>query len=168
MEKEIIRSKLDESSLVSRTFLSSEDCHSSVELAAETMITAINKGGKFLTYGNGGSSICDTMHFAEELKGKLREERKALSAIALSETSHITCVGNDYGFEHVFSRYVQGLEKQDNTLLAISASDISGGKLANLSDVEIRVPRDGYSDRIQEMHINVIHKLNHLIEQKIV
>ena len=133
--------------------------------------------------------MCDAMHFAEELTGKFREERKSLPAISISDPSHITCVGNDYGFQFVFSKYLEGIGKSGDVLLAISTSGNSeniinaakyakannikvisltgkdGGKLSGLSDVEIRVPHFGYSDRIQEIHIKVIHILILLIEK---
>ena len=133
--------------------------------------------------------MCDAMHFAEELTGKFREERKPLPAISISDPSHITCVGNDYGFQFVFSKYLAGIGKKGDVLLAISTSGNSeniinaanyakannikvvsltgkdGGKLSGLSDVEIRVPHFGYSDRIQEIHIKVIHILILLIEK---
>lgn len=133
--------------------------------------------------------MCDAMHFAEELTGKFREERKPLPAISISDPSHITCVGNDYGFQFVFSKYLEGIGKKGDVLLAISTSGNSeniinaanyakannikvvsltgkdGGKLSGLSDVEIRVPHFGYSDRIQEIHIKVIHILILLIEK---
>ena len=133
--------------------------------------------------------MCDAMHFAEELSGKFREERKPLPAISISDPSHITCVGNDYGFQFVFSKYLEGIGISGDVLLAISTSGNSeniinaanyakannikvvsltgkdGGKLSGLSDVEIRVPHFGYSDRIQEIHIKVIHILILLIEK---
>ena len=133
--------------------------------------------------------MCDAMHFAEELTGKFREERKPLPAISISDPSHITCVGNDYGFQFVFSKYLEGIGKKGDVLLAISTSGNSeniinaanyakannikivsltgkdGGKLSDLSDIEIRVPHFGYSDRIQEIHIKVIHILILLIEK---
>ena len=133
--------------------------------------------------------MCDAMHFAEELTGKFREERKPLPAISISDPSHITCVGNDYGFQFVFSKYLEGIGKSGDVLLAISTSGNSeniinaanyakannikvvsltgkdGGKLSDLSDIEIRVPHFGYSDRIQEIHIKAIHILILLTEK---
>ncbi len=132
--------------------------------------------------------MCDAMHFAEELTGKFRNERNALPAIAISDPSHITCVGNDYGFDYIFSRYIEGVGKEGDALLAISTSGNSkniinaakkakekgikvisltgkvGGELSKLSDIEIRVPHLGYSDRIQEIHIKIIHIIILLIE----
>jgi D-sedoheptulose 7-phosphate isomerase len=186
--KEIIIEQLTEAARVLDDFLSDDENISKIEKAAKLMSDAIASGGKIMTCGNGGSS-CDAMHFAEELTGKFREERGALPAISIADPSHITCVGNDYGFDHIFSRYVEGLGKQEDVLLGISTSGNSpnilnaaeaakmqgmkgvaltgksGGKLADLADVEIRVPHSGYSDRIQEIHIKIIHILILLIEQ---
>ena len=132
--------------------------------------------------------MCDAMHFAEELSGRFRNDRKALPAVSISDPSHISCVGNDYGFDFVFSRYVEALGCKGDVLLAISTSGNSanvirgaeaarnkgmkvvgltgkdGGKLASLCDVEIRVPHHGFADRIQEVHIKVIHCLIQAIE----
>ena len=156
--------------------------------AAELMATGLRGGGKILTCGNGGS-LCDAQHFAEELSGRYRQNRRALAAIALTEASHMSCVANDFGFEFVFSRFVEALGRPGDVLLAISTSGNSpnvlraaeaakaagmrivsltgkdGGALAGLSDVEIRVPHAGYADRIQEVHIKVIHILILLIEK---
>jgi D-sedoheptulose 7-phosphate isomerase len=131
------------------------------------------------------------MHFAEELTGRYRENRPALPALCASDPSHISCVGNDYGFEYIFSRFVEAHGRRGDVLLAISTSGNSpnvlraaeaarsqgvkvvgltgkeGGKLAPLCDVEIRVAHSGYADRIQEIHIKVIHILILLIEENI-
>ena len=155
------------------------------------MIETIRRRGKIISCGNGGSH-CDAMHFAEELSGRYRDDRPALPAIAISDPSHISCVSNDYGFQAIFSRFVEGLGQAGDTLLAISTSGNSpnvleaarvarekeisvvaltgqdGGALAELADVEVRVPHHGYADRIQEVHIKVIHVLIMLIEQGIV
>jgi D-sedoheptulose 7-phosphate isomerase len=129
------------------------------------------------------------MHFAEELTGRYRDNRAPIAAISISDPSHLTCVGNDYGFDHVFSRFVQGVGRKGDVLLAISTSGNSanvleaakaakalgirvvgltgkdGGALAPLCDVEVRVPWMGYADRIQEVHIKVIHALIDHIER---
>ncbi len=156
--------------------------------AGDLMVAAIQNGGKILSCGNGGS-MCDAMHFAEELTGRFRENRRALPAIAISDVSHMSCVGNDYGYEAVFSRYLEALGNKGDVLLAISTSGNSGnvlkavevakekglkvvgltgkdgGKIGSLCDVEIRVPWSGYADRIQEIHIKVIHTLIQYIEK---
>jgi D-sedoheptulose 7-phosphate isomerase len=135
--------------------------------------------------------MCDAMHFAEELSGRFREDRKALAAISISDPSHLSCVGNDYGYDFVFSRYLEALGNKGDVLLAISTSGNSanvlnaiavakekgmvvigltgkdGGKMASLCDVEIRAPHSSYADRAQEIHIKVIHSLIHYIETTI-
>ncbi len=185
---EIIKNELNESYRLLKKFIDNDSNINAIESAAELMKVSIKNGGKVISCGNGGS-MCDAMHFAEELTGKFREERKPLPAISISDPSHITCVGNDYGFQFVFSKYLEGIGKKGDVLLAISTSGNSeniinaanyakannikvvsltgkdGGKLSGLSDVEIRVPHFGYSDRIQEIHIKVIHILILLIEK---
>lgn len=161
-----------------------------VERGGLLMAEAIRNGGKIISCGNGGS-MCDAMHFAEELSGRYRDNRRALPAVSISDPSHISCVGNDYGYEFVFSRYVEALGRPGDVLLAISTSGNSGnviraaeaaktlgmtvigltgkdgGKLAPLCDLEIRVPWNGYADRIQEIHIKVIHTFIDTIERKV-
>ncbi len=187
---DIIVEQLQEAADVLEKFMSSSQNIEKIEHAALLMSASIKNGGKVIACGNGGS-LCDAMHFAEELTGRFRLNRRPLPAIAISDASHITCVGNDYGFESVFSTYVEGLGKSGDVLLAISTSGNSeniikasesakkqgmkvvaltgkdGGKLASLADVEIRVSHHGFSDRIQEIHIKVIHILVLLIEQKV-
>ena len=162
-----------------------------VEAAAQLMAAALLDEKKIIACGNGGSH-CDAMHFAEELSGRYRQNRRALAAIAISDPSHITCVGNDYGYDFVFSRFVEGLGNHGDVLLGISTSGNSanviraveaartrgmkvvlltgkdGGKLAGLADVEIRVSHFGYADRIQEIHIKVIHTLIMCIEKQVI
>ena len=146
-------------------------------------------GGKVISCGNGGSH-CDAMHFAEELTGRYRENRPGYPAIAISDVSHLSCVSNDFGYEYVFSRYVEAVGREGDVLLGISTSGNSGniikaidaarakgmkvitltgkdgGKMAGSADVEIRVPHFGYADRIQEIHIKAIHILIQLIEKR--
>lgn len=185
---DLIRAELTEARRVLDQFLSEPRHIQSIERAARLVADSLNQGGKVLTCGNGGS-LCDAQHFAEELSGRYRNDRPALAAIALTEASHMTCVANDYGFEFVFSRFVQALGRPGDVLLAISTSGNSpnilraaeaaqaagmqvialtgkdGGKLAALADVEIRAPHHGYADRIQEIHIKAIHIMIMLIEQ---
>jgi D-sedoheptulose 7-phosphate isomerase len=135
--------------------------------------------------------MTDAMHFAEELTGKFRKDRKSLPAIAISDPSYITCTANDYGFENIFSRFIEGMGNAGDVLVVISTSGNSanilkaaeaakskgiqiigltgkdGGKLAGLCDIEIRVPHHGFSDRIQEIHIKIIHSLVNFIENKL-
>lgn len=159
-----------------------------VEAAGTAMCQAIAQGGKIISCGNGGS-MSDAMHFAEELSGRYRDERPGLPAISCSDPSHITCVGNDYGFDQVFARFVQALGQSGDCLLAISTSGNSanvleaakaakakgmtvigltgrgGGALKALCDAAVDVPWDGYADRVQEVHIKVIHAWIDLIER---
>lgn len=186
-----ILAELTQAQDVLNAFLSDAANIASIEKAAETMAASIQNGGKIISCGNGGS-MCDAMHFAEELSGRYRNDRRALPALSISDPSHMSCVGNDYGYEYVFSRYLEALGNQGDVLLAISTSGNSGnvlraaetakakgmkvvgltgkdgGKLAPLCDVEIRVPHFGYADRVQEIHIKVIHIFILLLEQKLV
>ena len=184
----IIEQQLREAARVLEAFMGRPENLQQIEAAAQLMAAALQKEGKLLSCGNGGSH-CDAMHFAEELTGKYREERRPLAAIAIADPSHISCTANDYGYEHIFSRYVAALGRRGDVLLAISTSGNSGnvlkaaeaakamgisvvaltgkngGKLAGLADVEVRVAHEGYADRIQEVHIKVIHILIQRIEQ---
>jgi len=159
-----------------------------VEAAGMAMCQAIAQGGKIISCGNGGS-MSDAMHFAEELSGRYRDDRPGLPAISCSDPSHITCVGNDYGFDQVFARFVQALGQSGDCLLAISTSGNSanvleaakaakskgmtvigltgrgGGALKALCDAAVDVPWNGYADRVQEVHIKVIHAWIDLIER---
>jgi len=188
--QEIIKGELNQAAQTLTQFLQSPEALSSIEEAAAKMFAAIQSGNKIISCGNGGSH-CDAMHFAEELSGRFRSDRKALPALSISDASHITCVGNDYGFEFIFSRYVEALGNKGDVLLAISTSGNSvnilhaakaakekgitvvalsgksGGKLASLADINIIVPHDGFADRIQEVHIKVIHILILLIEKQL-
>jgi len=190
MYGEEILDHLKEAENVLQDYIGNKKNIAKIEAAAEYLAKSINKGGKIISCGNGGSH-CDAMHFAEELTGNYREQRRPLPAIAISDPSHISCVGNDYGYEAIFSRYIEGLGKMDDCLLAISCSGNSpnivnaanqakklgmrvialtgkdGGELGKLADVELRVPYKGYADRIQEVHIKIIHILIFLIEKMV-
>ena len=188
--QEIINQELQEAQAVLDRFLNDPVQIEKIEAAAALMADAILKNGKVISCGNGGSH-CDAMHFAEELTGRYRDDRRSLPAIAISDVSHISCVSNDYGYEYVFSRFVEGLGQQGDVLLGLSTSGNSaniiraaqaarakgmkvvilsgkdGGKLAGAADVEIRVDHFGYADRIQEIHIKVIHIFILLIERMV-
>lgn len=186
-----ILSELKEAQRVLENFISSEQNIKNIEAAAILMANALKEGKKIISCGNGGSH-CDAMHFAEELSGRYRENRRSLAAIAISDPSHISCVGNDYGFDFIFSRFIDGLGNEGDVLLGLSTSGNSknilnavqaarekgmkvvifsgkdGGKLKGTADVEIIVPHFGYADRIQEIHIKVIHILMLLIEKMVI
>jgi D-sedoheptulose 7-phosphate isomerase len=185
----LIKDELVEAQNVLSAFLSDQQNLQHIEDAASLLADSFKNEGKVLACGNGGSH-CDAMHFAEELTGRYREHRPSYPAIAISDASHITCVGNDYGFDDIFSRYIEGVGRRGDVLFCLSTSGNSknilkaiatakakgikvialtgkdGGKMAGLADVEIRVPHFGFADRIQEVHIKVIHILIYLIEKK--
>ncbi|MBO6516652.1 MAG: D-sedoheptulose 7-phosphate isomerase [Bacteroidia bacterium] len=185
-----IKSHFTEAFEVLEAFLNNQENFNRIEAAGETMSTSLSNGGKIISCGNGGS-LCDAMHFAEELSGRYRNDRKALAAISISDPSHMSCVGNDYGYDYVFSRFVEAVGSSGDVLLAISTSGNSknvinaihaarekgmkvvgltgknGGEMANLCDIEIRAPKSDYADRAQEIHIKVIHSLIDYIEQNV-
>ena len=189
MSQELIRQNFQEAQKVLQEFLSSEENLSAIQAAGDLLCHAFENSHKVISCGNGGS-MCDAMHFAEELSGRFREDRPALGAISISDPSHLSCVGNDYGFDEVFSRYLSGLGQAGDVLLAISTSGNSknvinaikvaqekgmkvigltgksGGEMAALCDIEIRAPHSKYADRAQEIHIKVIHSLIHYVESK--
>src|SRR5690554_6154087 len=158
--------------------------------AGELLVNSFKNEGKVISCGNGGS-MCDAMHFAEELTGRYRNDRPSIGAVSISDPSHLSCVANDYGYAYVFSRYVEGVGRKGDVLLAISTSGNSeniinaikaaktkgmkvigltgkdGGKMANLCDVEIRAPHAEYADRAQEIHIKVIHSLIDYVERNL-
>jgi D-sedoheptulose 7-phosphate isomerase len=190
MNKDLIHQNFAEATDVLAKFVSDKQNFTAIEKAGKLLVASLKKGNKVISCGNGGS-MCDAMHFAEELSGRFRENRKALSAVSISDPSHISCVANDYGYDFVFSRYVEAVGKKGDVLLAISTSGNSknvinaisaakkkgmkvigltgkdGGRMAGLCNVEIRAPRSKYADRAQEIHIKVIHSLIHFVEENI-
>lgn len=183
----IIKANFTEAGKLLNEYINNENNWKNFEIAGNIMVNAIKAGKKIISCGNGGS-LCDAMHFAEELSGRFRGDRPALPAISISDPSHISCVTNDYGYEAVFSRFVEGLGNEGDVLLGISTSGNSanvikaaeaarlkgmkvvgltgrtGGKLAALCDVELRAPMSEFADRAQEIHIKIIHSLIHYIE----
>lgn len=188
MDHPFIQSQLNEAATLLQQFIADQKNLDAIANAAALLVQSFKQGGKVISCGNGGSH-CDAMHFAEELSGRYRDNRPAIGAIAISDPSHLSCVGNDYGFDQVFSRFIEGIGRSGDVLLGISTSGNSknvllavetarqagmkviilsgkdGGKLRGLADVEIIVPHFGYADRIQEIHIKVIHILIGLIEK---
>lgn len=184
----IVRAELEEAVNVLNRFLDNENNLEAIDSAARLLTDSFKQGGKVLSCGNGGSH-CDAMHFAEELTGRFRENRPGYPAIAISDPSHMSCVSNDFGYEFIFSRYVEAVGSEGDVLLGISTSGNSGnilkaveaarakgmkvillsgkdgGKMAGMADVEIRVPHFGYADRIQEVHIKAIHIMIQLVEK---
>ncbi|EIN5960951.1 D-sedoheptulose 7-phosphate isomerase [Vibrio cholerae] len=189
MYQDLIRSELTEAADVLQKFLSDNHNIAQIEAAAKLIADSFKQGGKVLSCGNGGSH-CDAMHFAEELTGRYRENRPGYPGIAISDPSHLSCVSNDFGYDYVFSRYMEAVGAKGDVLFGLSTSGNSGnilkaieaakakgmktialtgkdgGKMAGLADVEIRVPHFGYADRIQEVHIKIIHIIIQLIEKE--
>jgi D-sedoheptulose 7-phosphate isomerase len=189
MYHDLIKNELNEAADVLNKFLSDEHNIAQIEAIAKLIADSFKQGGKVLSCGNGGSH-CDAMHFAEELTGRYRDNRPGYPGIAISDPSHLSCVSNDFGYEFVFSRYVETVGAKGDVLFGLSTSGNSGnilkaieaakakgmksialtgkdgGKMAGIADVEIRVPHFGYADRIQEIHIKIIHILIMLIEKE--
>lgn len=188
--RSLISAELNQASSVLTDFINDPNNIETIAQAGKAISASVTAGGKVISCGNGGSH-CDAMHFAEELTGRYRNDRRAIPAICISDVSHITCVANDYGFEFVFSRYIDALGNKGDVLFVLSTSGNSpnilravlsakekgmiiialtgkdGGKLGPLADIEIRVPHFGFADRIQEVHIKIIHVLILLIEKQL-
>ncbi|HSX13256.1 MAG TPA: SIS domain-containing protein [Chlamydiales bacterium] len=171
-------------------FLKTRDSIAFMEAGSEMIANCYQRGGKILIAGNGGS-LCDAMHFAEELTGQFRSKRAALGAIALSDPGHLTCVSNDMGFESVFSRGVEALGKPGDIFIALTTSGNSenlyracqvakemglqtiaflgktGGKMKGIADLEWIVSGFSFSDRIQEAHMAAIHIMIEAVEAKL-
>ncbi len=161
-----------------------------LEKAGVLLAETFKNEGRVFSCGNGGS-MCDAMHFAEELSGRYREDRPALAAASISDPSHISCVANDYGYEFVFSRYIEahgragdvlvGIStsgKSKNVLNAVAAAKKKGMKvigmtgkrdcaLAEVSDILLATPAGSYADRVQELHIKMIHIMIDLVERQL-
>lgn len=159
------------------------------EKMTEKLFETFKNGGNVFVCGNGGSH-CDAMHFAEECTGRFDKRRKALGVLALGDPSHITCVANDFGFQEIFSRQLEGLARKGDLLIGLSTSGLSenvirafqlakkmglytvsllgktGGVLKGLSDLSIVVPSQK-SNRIQEMHIKILHTAVETVEKKL-
>ena len=189
-ERMKLRDHFEEGAKLADAVLRDEAFLAAMERGAQLLVEALGSEHKILSCGNGGS-MCDAMHFAEELSGRYRDDRKPFAALSLSDPSAMTCIGNDYGFERVFARQTLALGQSGDVLLAISTSGNSGnvlaaatqakelgmgvlaltgndgGKLAGLADVEVRVPWSGYADRIQEVHIRCIHAWIDAVEQQL-
>lgn len=188
---DIVKASIGAASQAVQKLERNEDVLKKVAAAGALLVSTFRQGGKVYSCGNGGS-MCDAMHFAEELSGKFRKERSPLPAMAISDPAHLTCAANDFGFETVFSRFVQGFGRKDDVLLAISTSGTSKNILlaihaakavgmrvitltgrpesavGKLADIDICTEGgSAFSDRIQELHIKVIHTLIELCEREL-
>lgn len=189
METKELLANFKEAERVLHAFVEKKENLTNMQAAIEAMVFCFRHEGKVLSCGNGGS-MCDAMHFAEELTGRFRKDRAALPAMAISDPSHLTCVANDFGYDKVFSRAVEGWGKKNDVLLAISTSGNSaniieavlaakarnmktigllgkgGGRLAGMVDFPFIIDSD-VSDRIQEVHIKMIHMFIEGIERSL-
>lgn len=190
MTIEVVRNSLREAQVGLANLLANEKMLQDIDHAAEALSRAFRSDGKVMSCGNGGS-MCDAIHFAEELSGRYRNNRKALGALAISDPAHMTCVANDFGYDFVFSRFVEAHGKKGDCLIALSTSGaspsvlnavwsakergvvvigLSGApesKLAQLADISICTPVGRFADRVQELHIKVLHILVELVEVKL-
>ena len=190
MSKEHVLKALTEAREALDALMADEATLEAVSLAAHRMAQAIRVGNKILSCGNGGS-LCDAMHFAEEMTGRYRQNRLGYAAIAIADASHMSCVGNDYGYLDVFSRYVEAVGQKGDVLLAITTSGTSAnvikaveaakakgmivvgltGKkdsaLAQKADIAIVTPAGRWADRVQELHIKCIHIMIELVEREL-
>lgn len=186
----LIKEELNEAEKLLNKIINQPAMINNINQAASLMAEAVKNNGKIISCGNGGSH-CDAMHFAEELTGRYRDDRLPIPAIAISDPSHISCVSNDYGFENIFSRFIDAMGQPDDVLLGITTSGNSpniinavksanrkgmttiilsgndGGMVSEISNISIIVPFSGYSDRIQEIHIKIIHIFILLLEQQL-
>jgi D-sedoheptulose 7-phosphate isomerase len=183
-----VRGALAEAQEALTRLLADEATLTRIEQAGALLAATFAAGGRAYSCGNGGS-MCDAMHFAEELTGRYRDDRPAYAAVAIADASHLSCVGNDYGYEQVFARYLAAHARAGDVLLAISTSGTSrnvvaaaekaralgvrvialtgrdGTPLTALADIAIVTPGGRYADRVQELHIKVIHILIELVER---
>ena len=186
--EQYVRACLEDSAAALQKLLNDKGTQTAIVKAAELMVATFKKGGRVFSCGNGGS-MCDAMHFAEELSGRFQQNRAALAAVAISDPGYISCVANDYGYDFVFSRYLEAHARAGDVLLAISTSGKSKNvltavdaakkigvqvvglmgnaesPLGSVADVRIATPAGKYADRVQELHIKTIHIMIELIER---
>ena len=190
MSVAVVRAALSEARDALAALLADEAMQANVARAGALLAETFRQGGKVYACGNGGS-MCDAMHFAEELTGRYRDDRPGYPAVAIADASHLSCVGNDYGYAQVFARYVQAHGRAGDVLLAITTSGTSknvvaaahraremgvkvialtgrqNSPIAELADIAIVTPAGRYADRVQELHIKVIHILIELVEREL-
>ena len=187
---DVVRASFEEARATLDAFLAEADNLLAVERFVDAAAATLQRGGLLMSCGNGGS-MCDAMHFAEEWTGRFRKDRAAQAAVAFSDPSQISCIANDFGYDEVFARQVEAHGKEGDLLLALSTSGDSrnviracevahergvttvgllgrgGGELKGLVDVAIVVPRAASSDRIQEVHIKVLHIAIEAVERRL-
>jgi D-sedoheptulose 7-phosphate isomerase len=186
----LIRSALEEAASGLERLRRNDAALAAIEAAGGVLAKAFIAGNRAYSCGNGGS-MCDAMHFAEELTGRFRRDRRPLAALAISDPGHLTCTANDFGYPQIFARFVQAHGRAGDVLLAISTSGSSANvlaaaeaarslsmpvialtgrpasPLAELAQVEVCTPAGRFADRVQELHIKVIHVLIELVEHQL-
>lgn len=190
MSVEHVKAALQDAQIGLERLLADEAMLARVVEAGHRIAECQRAGGTVYSCGNGGS-LCDAMHFAEEMTGRYRGNRPPYRAMAIADASHLACVSNDFGYEHVFSRWIEAYGKKNDVLIGISTSGTSKNVLAALrvakergvsvialtgkadspiakeADIAIVTPAGHYADRVQELHIKVIHILIELIEREL-
>jgi len=185
-----VRAALDEAAASLECLRRDEAMLATIARAGELLADTFVAGGRAYSCGNGGS-MCDAMHFAEELTGRFRDNRPGYAALAISDPGHLSCVGNDYGYERIFARFIEAHGRSGDVLLAITTSGTSrnvvaaaqsaralgmkvigltgraGTPIVGLADIPIVTPGGTYADRVQELHIKVIHILIELVERRL-
>ena len=185
--KTLIENSLHEAERILHAFVSDPQTVGAMERAVEIFAEALLSGGKIISCGNGGS-LCDATHFAEELTGRFRCDRRPYPAMAINDPAYMTCVGNDFSFDDIFARWVEAFGRKGDVLLAISTSGNSenvvravlqaracgmrvvaltvkgSNRLSESADVAICAPVAPHSDRIQEIHIKAIHIMIEALE----
>lgn len=187
---EHIKSALSDAQSALNALIENEAMLETIAQAAHAIAQSQRAGGAVYSCGNGGS-LCDAMHFAEEMTGRYRKDRKPYRAAAISDVSHMACVGNDYGYEHVFARWLEAMGTDKDVLIAITTSGTSknilavaktakakgmtvvamtgraGSPITEWADIAVVTPAGRWADRVQELHIKVIHILIELVEREL-
>lgn len=190
MIRETIEYSLEEARRELESFLKDPRTVPAMEKIVKILSESLSGGGKIMSCGNGGS-LCDAVHFAEELTGRFRKNRRPLPAMAINDPAYITCTGNDFSFDVIFERWVEAFGKPGDVLLAISTSgnsknillaaeaakklgmkvvaltSVKGKQLSSIADAALEAPEAPHSDRIQEIHIKVIHIVIESLEKEL-
>ncbi|MFT3801426.1 MAG: SIS domain-containing protein [Burkholderiaceae bacterium] len=187
--KQYVEASLAEASRALAALQRDEATLDAIAAAGELLVRTFERGGRVFACGNGGS-MCDAMHFAEELTGRYRQDRAALPAVAIGDAGHLSCVGNDYGYEFVFSRYLEAHARPGDCLVALSTSGSSrnvlraartaidagasvialtgrrDAELGAMATLHLCTPAGRFADRVQELHIKALHILIELVERR--
>ena len=190
MATEKIIQAIQESKDGMNSLIENKEIINNIKKASDLIVKTISNNSRIFSCGNGGS-MCDAMHFSEELSGRFRANRKGLPSISISDPSYLTCVANDFGFEFVFSRFLEANSTKDDLLLAISTSGESkniikaceyckfnsiklitltgkqNSTMSKYADIDICTPNGKYSDRVQEIHTSLIHIIVEMVEDLI-